>query len=204
MIFEILPTGLFSSNCYILGDNGEGVVIDPGVEAGEILGAAEKNSLKVKYIILTHTHIDHICYMDELRDLTGAKVAVHKADSDTFSNPVLNGSVLMGQNISFKDADIFLKEGDVLEVGSLKLNIIHTPGHTPGGICIKVDNNIFTGDTLFRLSIGRTDLGRGSYEELINSIKSRLMILDDNVKVYPGHNEPTTIGFERKNNPFLT
>lgn len=204
MIFEILPTGLFGSNCYILGDNGEGVVIDPGVEAGEILGAAEKNSLKVKYIILTHTHIDHICYMDELRDLTGAKVAVHKADSDTFSNPVLNGSVLMGQNISFKDADIFLKEGDVLEVGSLKLNIIHTPGHTPGGICIKVDNNIFTGDTLFRLSIGRTDLGRGSYEELINSIKSRLMILDDNVKVYPGHNEPTTIGFERKNNPFLT
>jgi glyoxylase-like metal-dependent hydrolase (beta-lactamase superfamily II) len=204
MIFEILPTGLFGSNCYILGDNGEGVVIDPGVEAGEILGVAEKNSLKVKYIILTHTHIDHICYMDELRDLTGAKVAVHKADSDTFSNPVLNGSVLMGQNISFKDADIFLKEGDVLEVGSLKLNIIHTPGHTPGGICIKVDNNIFTGDTLFRLSIGRTDLGRGSYEELINSIKSRLMILDDNVKVYPGHNEPTTIGFERKNNPFLT
>lgn len=203
MILEVLPIGLYGSNCYILGDDGEGVVIDPGVDAGEILRTAEKNSLKIKFIILTHGHIDHICHMDKLRDLTGAEVAVHKADSDTFSNPVLNGSVLTGQDISFRDADIFLKEGDVLEVGSLKLNIIHTPGHTPGGICIKVGNNVFTGDTLFRMSIGRTDLGRGNYEEIIDSIKNKLMILDDNVKVYPGHNESTTIGFERRNNPFL-
>ena len=102
----------------------------------------------------------------------------------------------------FKPADLFLKDGDVLECGGLNFEIIHTPGHTEGGICIKVEENLFTGDTLFYMSVGRTDLGRGSYEELMNSLK-KLLEMDENLNVYPGHGTATTIGYEKRNNPFV-
>lgn len=203
MFLKCLPTGIFASNCYILGDSGEGAIIDCGVKADEVKEVIEKAGLKIKYIILTHGHIDHIAEVDRIREITGAKVVMHKDDAQSLSNSMLNGSTLLGSSAEFKSADGILNHGDVLEVGGLKLEVIHTPGHTPGGICIKVEDKVFTGDTLFRTSIGRTDLGNGNYEDIINSIRTRLMTLDESVTVYPGHGGDTTIGFEKRHNPFL-
>jgi len=203
MIFKRLPTGMLASNCYIIGDNCEGAVIDPGAKAQDILEMAEQTKLIIKYIILTHSHIDHIISMDEIREKLDAKVFVHKDDATSLPDPWRNGSKLFGLDKTFKPADVFLKDGDIINIGDLKVEIIHTPGHTPGGICIKVNDNIFTGDTLFRMSIGRTDLGNGDQDDLMNSIKEKLMKLDDKTMVYPGHGTATTIGYERKNNPFI-
>lgn len=203
MVFKRLATGMYGSNCYIMGEGGEGVVIDPGADAGEITEAVEELKLKIKYILLTHAHIDHIVSMDKLRTSLGAKVMLHEKDAKALSNPFLNGSGLFGLKRVFNEADGLLKDGDVLEAGGLKLEIFHTPGHTSGGICIKAGNMIFTGDTLFMMSIGRTDLGDGDMDQLMDSIKNKLMKLDSDIKVYPGHGTSTTIGYERANNPFM-
>lgn len=203
MVFKRLTTGMLASNCYIIGECGEGAVIDPGAKASEILKAVNELNLKIKYLILTHAHIDHILSMDELRRVLGAKVLVHEMDEGTLSNPLMNGSGLFGLSKVFGEADGLLKDGDVLMVGGMKLEIIHTPGHSSGSICIKAGSSIFTGDTLFMMSIGRSDLGDGDYELLMDSIKNRLMTLSDDTKVYPGHGTSTTIGYERENNPFV-
>jgi len=207
------------SNTYILGDKGEGIVIDPGASHEEILDVVNNQKLKLKYIILTHAHIDHILSMDKLRELTGAKVLVHENDNSLLGDPYGNGSYLFGLNNVFANGDVLLKDGDVLTCGDIKLVIIHTPGHTPGSICIKAEKEklaagesepccnispiIFTGDTLFKMTVGRTDLGKGDYDELMHSLKEKLMTLDDDIIVYPGHGTSTTIGYERKNNPFI-
>ncbi|MCX7921928.1 MAG: MBL fold metallo-hydrolase [Clostridia bacterium] len=203
MILEYLTTGMFSSNCYVVGDNGEGVIIDPGANYTEILELVEKSGLKIKYIILTHGHIDHICSVDELRSKIDAKVIMHQDDSEFLTNSLFNGAFMMGRNNAFNPADEFVKDKDVLSVGGLIFEIIHTPGHTPGCICIKVGNTLFTGDTLFKTSIGRTDLAKGDYGAIIDSIKTKLMNLDNEVIVYPGHGDSTTIGFEKRHNPFI-
>ena len=203
MILKRLATGMFASNCYIAGDNGEGVIIDAGADTAEITEAVNGLKLKIKYILLTHAHIDHIVSVDELRAGLGAKVMLHEKEARALSNPFYNGSGLFGLKRVFKEADGLLKDGDVLEAGGLKLEIIHTPGHTSGGICIKIGDNVFTGDTLFMMSIGRTDLGDGDQEQLMDSIKNKLMTLKDETKVYPGHGTATTIGYERENNPFV-
>ena len=203
MIFKRLATGMLASNCYIIGQNGEGAVIDPGAEAAEIAGAVEELKLKVNYILLTHAHIDHIVSVDKLRTVLDAKVLAHEKDAKALSNPFLNGSGLFGLNRVFKDADGVLKDGDILDVGGLKLEILHTPGHTSGGICIKAGDSVFTGDTLFMMSIGRTDLGDGDQDQLMDSFKNKLMVLKDDTKVYPGHGTFTTIGYERAHNPYI-
>jgi len=194
---------MLSSNCYIIGDSGEGVIIDPGADSSEILKAVEEMGLKIKYIILTHAHLDHICSMDEVREKTGAKVMVHRDDAEALTNSKFNGSMLFGLNKTFKPADILLNDGDIVNIGQLKLEIIHTPGHTPGGICIKTENYVFTGDTLFRMSVGRTDLGNGDYDDLMNSLNQKLMKLDGETVVYPGHGTSSTIEYEKMNNPFI-
>ncbi len=198
-----IMTGLVDSNVYILGDAGEAVLIDAGVTTGEIEKVLKEEALALKYIILTHAHFDHVAYVDELRDRTGAKVLVHEKDAGALTDPYYNGSVMFGKSRVFKPADVLLKDGDVIEFGGTKLEVIHTPGHTSGGICIKSDNTVFTGDTLFRLSIGRSDLGDGDGDLLIASIKTKLMPLADDTVVYPGHGAASAIGFERKNNYFL-
>lgn len=203
MILESLPIGIWGANCYVLGDNGEGVVIDPGVEKERIIECINKNALKIKYIIITHAHIDHILYVGEIQKETGAKIVMHKSEVEIMNNPVFNAAVTLGLDVHFPDADMYVEDGDVLEVGGLKLEIMHTPGHTPGCICIKTGNIIFTGDVLFKLSTGRTDLGNGNSEDMMNSIKNRLMTLEDDVIVYPGHFDSTTIGFERRENPYI-
>ena len=203
MILRCLSTGMFDSNTYILGDNGEGAVIDAGASADEICSAIGELNLTIKYIILTHGHIDHICSTDELRDATGAEVLIHEDDAIFLSKPEYNLSSLVGRVKPFKSADVLLKDTDILKLGNLDLKIIHTPGHTPGSICVKSGNIIFTGDTLFKMSIGRVDLPKGSYTGIMDSLNGRLMRLDDDTAVYPGHGEDTTIGFERKFNPYV-
>ncbi len=203
MIIKCLPNGMFDSNCYIIIENNKGIIIDPGVGSKYILDLVEKNEVNIEYIILTHGHIDHICSVDEVRESTKAKVLIHEEDAAALTDAQFNGSVMFTGAKSFKKADGFIKDGDILDVDGLTIEIMHTPGHTPGGICIKAGDNVFTGDTLFRRTVGRTDLGNGNHYDLINSIKGKLLTLSDTVTVYPGHGEYSTIGFERKNNPFL-
>lgn len=203
MIMKCLPTGILSSNCYVIGDDNEGVVIDPGVKCPEIIAALESEGLGLKYIILTHVHLDHIIHMEDLRKHYGAMVLVHRLDADALGDPMRNGAALFGLKSVFKAADICLEHGDVYMAGKQRLEIIHTPGHTPGSICIKAGGSLFTGDTLFRQGIGRTDLGGGNTKDIMESLENRLMSLEDEIQVYPGHGEKTSIGYERQNNPYL-
>lgn len=202
MYLKRLATGMLLSNCFILGDDGEGAVIDPGVEYGEVVQNLEAQKLSLKYIILTHAHIDHIFQMEELRSACGGKVVIHEDDAPLLGNAMLNGAALFGFNKVFGEADLCVKGGDSLELGGIRLEILHTPGHTPGSMCVKAEDCLFTGDTLFRLGVGRTDLGAGDHDRLMNSLKE-LMKLDDSLKVYPGHGSTTDIAYERNNNMSL-
>jgi hydroxyacylglutathione hydrolase len=183
--------GWLSTNCYVVSceETKEAVVIDPGIEgereAEEILDFIKEKGLKIKYIINTHGHPDHTAGNTIIKEETGASILIHENDA------------------SRVHADRKLLDGDVLLVGCLKLVVLHTPGHTKGGISLLGDNVVFTGDTLFSGAIGRTDFPGGSHQELIQSIRSKLLPLPDAVEVYPGHESPTTIGNEKKYNPFL-
>lgn len=203
MIIKTISTGMLQSNCYIIGDAGEAAVIDPGADLDEIVTYLDEQKLTLKYIMLTHVHIDHILHADKLSDACGGKVAVHIDDAPLLGNSVLNGSIMFGADIAFDEPDLTVEDGDELMLGGVKLKIIHTPGHTPGSICVKTGDRLFTGDTLFRLSVGRTDLGAGNKRSLSKSLQ-RLMEQDDGVKVFPGHGPSTDIGFERKNNPYIS
>lgn len=206
MIIERIPVSLYATNCYIIGCKNtlEGVVFDPGGDAPTILDSIKKHNLTIKYIILTHGHFDHIGALAEIKDKTGARVAVHKDDKDMLVNPNKSLSSLVGEDSKTVQPDMLLEEGHRLEIGDFKLEILHTPGHTPGGICVIIDNRILiSGDTLFAGSIGRTDLPGGDYGTLIKSIKTKLMVLDEEMPVYPGHGPATNIGYEKASNPFL-
>lgn len=202
MFFKRLISDMVASNCYIIGDSGEAAVIDPGVDNEIIKAVLNEQKLKLKYIIFTHAHIDHIIYMEELQRNCGGQTAVHEDDAPLLGSVMYNGSMIFGMHKVFKDTDMKLRDGDILEIGGLKLEILHTPGHTPGGICIKVGDCLMTGDTLFRLSVGRTDLGLGDHDQLMNSLR-KIMKLDDSIKVFPGHGTQTDIGYERENNMYL-
>ncbi len=194
MFVKMFAVGLYETNCYLIGDlkAEEALVIDPGFdnasEAQRVLGEIERNKFHVKYIVNTHGHVDHIGGNKALKDATGASLLIHELDA-----PMLTGIV----------PDRTIGEGDVLELGEVKLRVLHTPGHSPGSIALLAADSIFLGDTLFAGSIGRYDLPGGSLEQLMNSIKTRLLTLPDTTKVYPGHGPATTIGEERRTNLFL-
>jgi glyoxylase-like metal-dependent hydrolase (beta-lactamase superfamily II) len=196
MLIKCLSTGMFDSNCYIVYNNNEGIIVDAGVSADEVMKFLDEKKIKIKYIVLTHVHIDHICHVDDIREKTGAEVLVHENDSKKLLDPSLNRSELYGQRMAFKPADRNLKDGDKITVGGIDFEIIHTPGHSSGCICIKAGDKLFTGDTLFKMARGRTDLGDGNEEEILSSIKNKLMTLDEKTIVYPGHGPATTIGAE--------
>lgn len=191
MIIKRFAVGWLSTNCYVVGCEGtkEAVVIDPGLEsdkqAQEILDFVKEKDLHIKYIVNTHGHSDHTAGNTIVKEATGAPILIHERDA------------------SCVHADRKLRDGDVIHIGCLKLVVLHTPGHTKGGISLLVDNVVFTGDTLFSGAIGRTDFPGGSYQELIQSIRNKLLPLPDAVEVYPGHESPTTLGKEKKTNPFL-
>jgi glyoxylase-like metal-dependent hydrolase (beta-lactamase superfamily II) len=192
-------------NCYIVSQNNneECIVIDPGEDGEQILRVLREKKLRPVYIINTHGHVDHIGANVFLAKETGSKILIHQNDANMLTDPTANLSTFFGTPVVSKQADYVLGDGEILEVNDLIFEVIHTPGHTKGGICLKINNYVFTGDTLFAGGIGRTDLPDGSQEVLIESINNRLMVLNDDTIIYPGHGESSTIGIERRSNPFL-
>ena len=208
MIHEIIPVGMLACNCSILGDEstGEAIVIDPGDEIEQVQQVLEKHHLRLKYIVATHAHIDHVGGIEGLKKATGAAVLMHQADLPLYQSLALQAQWLGVETPPLTDVDQFLKEGDSLHCGSLSLEVLHTPGHSPGSLSLHLpgkEHRILSGDTLFQGSIGRTDLWGGSLDQILRSIRSRLLIFPDETPVFPGHGAPTTIGEERESNPFL-
>ena len=204
MIVEKLVVGPFDTNCYIVGSesNREGMIVDPGDKAKEILKKVEDLQLDIKLIALTHGHIDHIGALKKIKEATGAEVAIHADDAGSLRKQPL--TIMLGLFYPIPPPpDRLLKDGDSIEVGDLHFTVLHTPGHTPGGICLLGEGVVFSGDTLFNYSVGRADLPGGNESRLMNSIQTRLMTLPDETIVYPGHGPDTTIGAERKGNPYL-
>lgn len=199
-----LVTGPLQVNTYILGDvdSKEAMVIDPGGNAGGVIQVLEQQGWKLKLIVLTHGHGDHIGAVSELKQRTGVSMMIHNEDAAMLADSKRNFTSMMGTGVEMTP-DGLLEDGDEILLGEKSVVVIHTPGHTQGGICLKADQFLFTGDTLFMLSIGRTDLEGGNHRQLIRSIQERLMILDDSIVVYPGHGPESTIGEERKRNPYL-
>lgn len=205
MIFEGFVAGHMQANCYIIGcpATGEAAVVDPGGDADRILARLKARGLRLRYIILTHGHVDHIAALGEVREATGAEVLIHAGDAEMLTDPTRNLSFFMGRRLRFSPAERLLADGDTIEVGTVRLEVVHTPGHTPGGICLKTDDLVITGDTLFAGSIGRSDFPGGNHRQLIRSIKERLLCLPGHTRVYPGHGPETTIEEEKRYNPFL-
>lgn len=197
--------GQMGTNCYLIWDEKtlEAAVIDPGFEDPQIGAIINENKLNVKYILLTHGHFDHLGGVDQIKQLTGAKVLIHENDADCLLDPRRNLSVLAGMSMVLEPADGFLKENETIALGTISIRVIHTPGHSKGGVCLLAEEHLFAGDTLFNTSIGRTDFADGDLKELLNGIETKLFILDDATIVLPGHGENTTIGYEKLNNPFL-
>lgn len=200
-----LEVGALGTNCYIVwcDQTREAVIIDPGGDAASIMAQVDGEKLSVKYIINTHGHADHIGAVAKIKQVTGAPVLIHSADADMLTSSSRNLSTYMGPGITCEPADRTIKEGDIIKFGTESLTVLETPGHTPGGICLKGEAVVFSGDTLFAESIGRTDFPGGSYSQLIQHIRQKLMSLPDDYTVYPGHGPETTIGWERKMNPFI-
>jgi hydroxyacylglutathione hydrolase len=205
LILETLVVGPLQTNCYILGDekSRDAVVIDPGGDFVEIEQTLRNLNLKVKYIVLTHGHFDHTDALAKLKKVTGAEVLIHSADANMLSSSGRVQPFCLETGTEACPADRTLAEGDKIKFGAYELEVLHTPGHTPGGISLVVDKMIFVGDTLFCGSVGRTDLPGGSYEQLMHSINNKLLSRLDEFLVYPGHGPSSTIGKERESNPFL-
>lgn len=202
-----LPSGALQANTYLAVDEktNEGFIVDPGGYNKVLTKEVRDNDVKIKYIILTHSHSDHICGVNEHKaEFPDAKIVAYKDEEAMLENPNLNQSPGFGVPYSTK-ADILVSDGDELKVGDVTLKFIHTPGHTEGGMCIYVKEAkaLFSGDTLFRQSIGRTDFPGGSYKEIMDSIRKKLFLLPDDTNVFPGHMGTTSIGFEKENNPFV-
>ena len=200
-----LVVGPLQVNCYIVFDEKtkEAVVIDPGDDGQEILGLVKGKGLKVKYIVNTHANFDHVGANQLLKDSTGAELLIHEADSVLLSTTASHARMFGMTAPSSPKADRYVKQGDVLSVGEQTLTVLHTPGHSAGGISLVGDGVVFTGDALFAGSIGRTDLPGGDLMTLITSIKTNLMSLPDDTVVLSGHGPQSTIGDERRENPFL-
>lgn len=205
MELKILSKGIFDSRCYLLSDQKECAIIDCGVKTENVIQEIEEKGLKVRYIILTHGHVDHIFHALDIKEATGAELCLHEEELPLYSDPQNNGYALFGFKSEIRPTvpDRLLKHGDKLPLGNLTLEIIHTPGHSPGSISILCDKLLFSGDTLFHRSVGRTDLFGGSSAKLADSIQNRLYTLDGDVRVFPGHGLSTTIADERENNPYV-
>lgn len=205
MFLKKVMTGSMLANCYIIADEEtkEAAIIDPSAEGEEILKVVKDNNLNIKYIINTHGHMDHIGANAQIKEATGAKILIHHDDRNLLTSPAKNLAIFWGRMTKSPPADKLLKDDEIVSLGNLKIKVIHTPGHTRGSICLLVDDRLFTGDTLMRNTIGRTDFPGGSSKMLVQSIKERLLPLGDEIEVYPGHEEETTIGQERRNNLFI-
>src|SRR6516164_1554878 len=215
MIYIKLPVGLLQCNCQIIGDakTREAIVVDPGDEVERILSLLGRYKLKVKAIVSTHAHIDHVSGLAKLHQYTGAPVMMHNDDLPLYNAMEMQAAFIGMAPPELTEVDHLLKEGDALQWGSFHASVIHTPGHTPGSVCLYLPKDggeiklaqpqLFAGDTLFAGSIGRTDLWGGSLEQIMESLTQKLLALPDETLVHPGHGPTTTIGQERASNPFL-
>jgi len=206
MKIETLSLGPIGTNCYILSKKTTCLIVDPGGDANVIKDYISKNNLTPEAILLTHAHFDHIGAVDELRQFYHIDVYLHEAEKDWLGNPELNRSILfLGERDAYKtDAPDHLLEVGELQIGDFTMEVLHTPGHSPGSVSFifKDDQFMVSGDVLFQQGIGRTDLPGGSMEQLAESIVTQLYVLDDGYHVYPGHGPATTIGDEKRSNPF--
>ncbi len=207
MIIKTLAVGPFAANCYVVGspETRQGMLIDPGAEDKAILKTVQQTGLTISVIVITHSHMDHVGALRKVQEKTDAQFAVHEAEKGfLFSTPMrMLTSLGVSPVKSPPRPDRLLRDGDSIEVGDLRFEVLHTPGHSSGGICLSGHGVVFSGDTLFNSGIGRTDFPGMSHERLITSIRQKLMVLPDETVVYPGHGPPTTIGDERRGNPFL-
>ncbi|MFC1634367.1 MBL fold metallo-hydrolase [Planctomycetota bacterium] len=209
MIIDSLILGAYETNCYILRSSDaarECLVVDPGLEAEPLIEFLRDQELNPAAVVLTHGHIDHIAGLAALREMfPDAKVYIHRLDAKMLTDPYANLSIMGGMSFMTESEDVAVNEPDIIEQAGIKLQVIHTPGHTPGGISLysKDDGVAFVGDTLFAGSIGRTDFPGGSMPQLLSSVKEKLFTLPDETKAYSGHGPATTIGQEKATNPFF-
>ena len=206
MKIDVVAVGGYQANCYLVYDPaaGEAILVDPGSDADKIIQMITQAGVKVGAIVNTHGHVDHIGANDGVSNYANVGVAIHQADAAMLANPSLNLSMFTGEETSQAGPRRLLQDGDEIAVVGVQLKVLHTPGHTPGGICLLGDGFVLTGDTLFNSSVGRSDFPGGSHQQLIASIKAKLMTLPEDTIVYPGHGPSSTIGYESQHNPFLS
>jgi hydroxyacylglutathione hydrolase len=208
MIHEILPVGPLQCNCSVIGDDvsREAIVIDPGDDVADVLAIVQKHNLKVQQIIITHAHIDHVGGAKKLKAATGAAILLNQNDYALLKMLDVQAAWVGMASPGKVEIDQSVGQADKIRVGSLSADVLHTPGHTQGSVCLyfPLEKKLIAGDTLFAGSIGRTDLPGGSFEKIIRSLQEKVLALPDDTTVIPGHGELTTIGEERESNPFLT
>ncbi len=192
----------YMTNCYLVGceETKEGMIIDPGGNFERIREMIDRSGLHIKFIVCTHGHHDHISATKQTKDYTQGQVYIHEKERKCLQSSLFNGAMIFGAKHEPCKEDGTLEEGDNLKVGKFSFEVIHTPGHTKGGICLYTPGYLFSGDTLFYGTIGRTDFPGGNYKEIVQSIREKLYKLPDDTVVYPGHGSETTIGFEKMNN----
>jgi len=206
VIIKTVVVGPLATNCYIVGSESTkvGMIIDPGDDAEEILKGVKDLELDIKFIVLTHGHLDHSGALKEIKETIWAEIALHSEEFEPLYGEYPSLGAMFGLAYPPPPCpDRFLKDGDSLDLGDLRFSILHTPGHTPGGISLLGEGVVFTGDTLFNCGIGRTDLPSSSHDQMMDSLSTKLMVLPDDTIVYPGHGPQTTIGAERSSNPYL-
>lgn len=209
MLIDCLILGAYETNCYCLRRDEQAedcLIIDTGFDARKLVDFLDRRRLNPVAVVLTHGHIDHIAAVPALREsYPDTKVYIHRLDAEMLAEPLLNLSAMTGGAFCIEPADILLEEKDIVEQADIKLEVLHTPGHTPGGISLysRDEGVVFVGDALFADSVGRTDFPGGSMQRLIDGIKTRLLTLPDDTKVYPGHGPATTIAREKKYNQYL-
>jgi len=204
LIIKSLVVGPIMANCFIFGceRTKKSVVIDPGDDSDKILFSLAEENLKVEHIINTHGHFDHVSANRLMKEATGADIIIHSLDAPMLDSLSSNASMFGLNAENSPPPDRTVDDGDVITFGDIDLKVIHTPGHTQGGISLYFDGHLFVGDTLFQGSIGRTDFPGGDYNTLISAIREKLFVLGDDVRVFPGHGPETSIGTERRSNPF--
>ncbi len=201
MIIKPIFGGIYESISYLVGDTEKAVLIDAGVKCEKVLATAKELNLNIEKVILTHGHVDHIIELNEIIENTNAMVYIHIDDEKALTDARFNLSAFSGEPTTYKGKYEVLRDGSVLQLENLEFKIIHTPGHTMGSICIQLNNTLFSGDTLFRFSYGRVDFPNGSIEKIYDSIVNKLFLLPDDMIVYPGHGNSTTIEMEKRANP---